>query len=67
MNDVPVYLQYYQILLWMQIKNIIRKYFQNNANMQQKRNKINIINEELNLDEFDDESNNDKSNESDKD
>ena len=67
MNGVPVYLQYYQILLWMQIKNIIRKYFQNNANMQQKRNKINIINEELNLDEFDDESNNDKSNESDKD
>ena len=67
MNDVLVYLQYYQILLWMQIKNIIHKQFQNNANMRQKRKKINIIYEELNLDEFDDESDNDKSNESDKD
>ena len=32
-----------------------------------KEKKINIIYEELNLDEFDDESDNDKSNESDKD
>ena len=66
MNDVPVYLQYYQILLWMQIKNIIRKYFQK-CKYAAKKKKINIINEELNLDEFDDASNNDKSNESDKD
>ena len=39
----------------MQMKNTICKYFQKNLNMQQKRKRVNFINEELNLDESDDD------------